>query len=210
MKLPWPVLLLLVATATEFSAQQNIDTGCPVTQKIQPDGTEQFIDCKGRTTTQALPAQPANAIARPAGEKPEVSLPVDSPAALAYQKYLAAYYDYETHSLDYAERVFNWQYKSSVAIFIVVILLVLAGLAFAGIQFAIAMKVHPTGVVKKRGATAGGGEGAATAALASTFEASSHGVKITSSVIGLLILVVSIGFFYLYLVYVYPIQNIAK
>src|SRR5262249_46884599 len=143
------------------------------------------------------------------GPTSEVSLPADSPAAFAYQKYLAAYYDYETRSLSYAQSVFDWQYRSSIVIFLVVILLVLTGLVFAGIQFAIAMRAQPTSAVRK-GKEEVAERSQGTSGLASTFEASAQGVKVTSSVIGLLILVVSIGFFYLYLVYVYPITNIAK
>ena len=209
------LLLIWLAVPPFASAQANIDTGCPVTQKIQPDGTIQFVDCKGRVTSQSLPVtvSPPAQKKSSAAERPSVpsssstvSLPADSAAAVAYQHYLEAYYKYQAHSLDYAQTVFDWQYKSSIVIFMMVILLVLTGLVFAGIQFTIAMKAHPTSAGKKKEATATD----QAPAMATTLEASAHGVKITSSVIGLLILVVSIGFFYLYLVYVYPIQNIAK
>jgi len=42
------------------------------------------------------------------------------------------------------------------------------------------------------------------------FEISKDGIKIDSAVIGLVILVVSITFFFLYLRYVFPIQNPAN
>jgi hypothetical protein len=211
------LLLFLIATVSSGASRHNIDTGCLIKQKIQSDGTVQFVDCKGNVV-QNLPIQQVQASLPPAtsqssrlSNSADVNLPADSPAADAYQKYLAAYYDYQTHSLSYARSVFDWQYKSSIVIFIMVILLVLSGLGFAGIQFAIAMRAHRMSVVATKDATpqAASGEDDSSS-LASTIDLSPQGVKVTSSVIGLLILVVSIGFFYLYLVYVYPITNIAK
>jgi hypothetical protein len=40
------------------------------------------------------------------------------------------------------------------------------------------------------------------------FEASAKGIKVSSPVLGVIILVISLAFFYLYLVYVYPISEI--
>lgn len=205
------LLILACLTASFAQGQANIEIPCPVTQKILPDGTMQAVDCNGRPVGSPKPLETPSP--KPAHEtstltSTDVKLPADAPAAKAYQKYLEAYYNYQSHSLGYAESVFEWQYKSSKVIFYVVILLVLSGLAFAAIQFAIAMRVplHPTAQkTSAKNDTDNSPQMGTT-----TFEASPQGVKITSSVIGLLILVVSIGFFYLYLVYVYPIQNIAK
>lgn len=201
-----PIALLLLIVAAPVAAQQNIEVGCPVRQRIQPDGTLQLVDCRGQVIKQAMPT-PAPKSDSPVQPEPGITVPGDSPAAAAYQKYLAAYYNYETRSLAYAQSVFDWQYRSSILIFLLVVFLVLVGLGFAGLQFAIAMRAQPTSTPGKKEVL---DQSTATSPLASTFEASAHGVKITSSVVGLLILVVSIGFFYLYLVYVYPINNIAK
>jgi hypothetical protein len=43
--------------------------------------------------------------------------------------------------------------------------------------------------------------------MRSEFSFSKDGFRISSPVLGLMILVVSLGFFYLYLVYVYPIND---
>ena len=44
--------------------------------------------------------------------------------------------------------------------------------------------------------------------LATQFEVSAKGIVINSSVLGVVILGLSLAFFYLYLVYVYPIQDV--
>lgn len=45
---------------------------------------------------------------------------------------------------------------------------------------------------------------------ATSFELSLSGIKISSSVIGLIVLAMSMGFFYLYLKYVYPVQEVGQ
>ena len=209
-------VLFFVIAAISSATSQARETGCPTKQKIQADGTVQFVDCKGKVV-QNLALQrvqasmpPAASASSPVSNPDKVNLPADSPAAVAYQKYLTSYYDYQTQSLLYARSVFDWQYRSSIVIFITVILLVFSGLIFAGIQFAIAMRAHRTSNAVTKDGTPPAAAGEDNSSLTSTLDLSPQGVKVTSSVIGLLILVVSIGFFYLYLVYVYPITNIAK
>jgi hypothetical protein len=107
---------------------------------------------------------------------------------------LAAYYEYRTSGFEHRKRVFAWQLFSSKVIFIVVIMLVAAGLYFSWLQFRSDLS---------RRAAAGQGEEAST-----TLEAGSGGIKVSSPVLGVIILVISLLFFYLYLVYVYPIEEI--
>jgi hypothetical protein len=57
-------------------------------------------------------------------------------------------------------------------------------------------------------AVAGAPAAGETAGLATRFEISAKGLVVNSSVLGVIILTLSIAFFYLYLVYVYPIQNV--
>ena len=75
-------------------------------------------------------------------------------------------------------------------------LIVLSGLAFAGIQFYISMKQMS---VRKKSEDNQLGSG-------TNLELSASGIKVTSSVLGIIILAISIGFFYLYLAHVYPIK----
>jgi len=92
--------------------------------------------------------------------------------------------------------VFRWQALSSIIIFYSVLVLVFAGILFSGIQFYKSMKF--AGDKEKEGKT--------NQAL-TEFEASASGIKVSSPVLGVIILVISLAFFYLYLVYVYPIQE---
>ncbi|HSC52512.1 MAG TPA: hypothetical protein VLC98_02760 [Phnomibacter sp.] len=87
------------------------------------------------------------------------------------------------------EEVLAWQTTSSRIIFAVVLLIVFTGLVFSGIQF-----YHSA---KSKFNTP-----------ASELEMSVKGLKLHSSVLGLMILAMSVAFFYLYLHYVYPVSFI--
>jgi hypothetical protein len=138
-----------------------------------------------------------------ATEKPEPTLPLASHPELFDQqtkeKYLAAlreYYDYRISGLQHRQRVFGWQLFSSKVIFVVVLVLVFTGIYFAAVQF------H-TGLGKRAGA-----EGTSGSNEVTEFAATVKGIKVKSPVLGVIILVISLAFFYLYLRYVYPIENI--
>jgi len=73
-----------------------------------------------------------------------------------------------------------------------VLLVVIAGLAFSGLQFYLGFTLGGT---RRSGVT--------------TLEASLKGIKVSSSVLGVIILTISIVFFYLYLKFVYPITNVS-
>jgi len=136
-------------------------------------------------------------------EKPDPTLPLASHPELfdppTKEKYLAAlreYYNYRITGLQHRQRVFEWQLFSSKVIFIVVLLLVSTGIYFAAVQF------H-SGLGRRAKAT-----GASEGEEVTEFAASLKGVKVKSPVLGVIILVISLAFFYLYLAYVYPIENI--
>jgi hypothetical protein len=96
-----------------------------------------------------------------------------------------------TWTLERNQAVYRWQDLSTKLIFAAVLLLVFAGVAFSGIQF---FKGFRTKTAK--------GEAPAV----SQVELSAKGIKVTSPFLGVIVLVVSLAFFYLYLVYVYPIS----
>ena len=81
--------------------------------------------------------------------------------------------------------MFAWQHFSTRVIFFVVLLLVGTGIFFAWVQF-------QHGKVAER----------------HELEIGVKGLRISSPVLGLVILVISLAFFYLYLVYVYPIHEL--
>lgn len=117
---------------------------------------------------------------------------MDAEGQAAMQAALKAYYDYRTEGYDHRKRVFEWQLLSSRIIFVVVITLVGAGIYFSWLQFRADLKT--TDKEGNRGV--------------STLEASTSGIKVSSPVLGVIILVISLLFFYLYLQYVYPIEEI--
>lgn len=98
---------------------------------------------------------------------------------------------YEQLAREYEHRgdTLRWQLRSASIIFGVVVALVVAGIIFAGLQFYLAWR--------------GGDTPEAT-----EMQISREGLQVSSSVLGIVILVISLAFFYLYLVYVYPIQEI--
>jgi len=117
-----------------------------------------------------------------------------SPATFAlYDQALQDYYKYRSSSLVHRSAVFQWQLFSAKLIFVIVLLLVACGIVFAAIQFR-------AGLVTRKNQT--------TETMNTELELSAKGVKVSSPVLGVIILVISLAFFYLYLVYVYPIENV--
>jgi hypothetical protein len=122
-------------------------------------------------------------------------------------KYLAAmqrFYEYRANGYAYRSRVFEWQLLSSRVIFVIVLVLVIAGIYFAAAQFRVAMMAARRNLLNPPAADAAAGPNP----LATQLEISAKGVVVNSSVLGVIILGLSLAFFYLYLVYVYPIQNV--
>jgi hypothetical protein len=130
---------------------------------------------------------------------------VSQEAELAQHRYRRATFNYYTESLRHRARVFNWQHRSSIVTFGLVVIIVLAGLSFSGIQFYIAMKEAQARAAlrrRKRPVVVEDDDLTTT-----QLELSMQGVKVNSSVLGVIILVVSLGFFYLYLAFVFPITE---
>lgn len=118
---------------------------------------------------------------------PLVGGQVDTALLADWRAAQLARYRYQVAGLSHRESVFRWQLFSSKVIFWAVLVLVATGIFFSGVQFF-------------RGFNA--------EAMQSELELSTGGVKVSSPVLGVIILVLSLAFFYLYLVYVYPIKEI--
>jgi hypothetical protein len=101
--------------------------------------------------------------------------------------------------------------------------MVSAGIYFSGVQFHVALRTlrsAPIAPVTREEVAVTGGSGARepagiepaskapTATLQTSLEAGAEGIKISSPVLGVIILVISFLFFYLYLVHIYPISEI--
>ncbi|MDZ7757700.1 hypothetical protein [Rhodohalobacter sp.] len=121
---------------------------------------------------------------------------LDDSTIAMYQKAMQAYYEYRVSGFEHRKNVFLWQLVSSKMIFFGVLLMVFCGICFSGIQFYKSMTMSKVEGVE------------AIDTGVTEFEASTSGIKVTSSVLGIIVLVISLAFFYLYLVYVYPISEI--
>ena len=132
----------------------------------------------------------------------EVALPeglsikdLDEPTRERYFAALRECYQYRISGYQHRQKVFKWQLHSSKIIFFVVVFLVLVGIYFSGVQFHSSLKwKRPSESAEKDETT--------------EIEASIKGIKVSSPILGVIILVISLLFFYLYLAHVYPITEI--
>lgn len=106
-----------------------------------------------------------------------------------------AYFSYYEAGFEHRRDVFWWQHVSTRIIFAVVLMLVAAGIYFAWVQFQLDVR---------RSAESGEAEHRDDTEL----ELATSGIKVRSSVLGVIILALSLVFFYLYLVHVYPITEL--
>ena len=178
------------------SAQQKPDTGSVT---IPVDMVNKLIlefDEKktADSTTAGISAMSADQPEDKAMPKSPGIGALDRPTFALYLKAMREYYTYHISGLHHRKRVVEWQHVSSRIIFFVVWLLVFAGIYFAAVQFHYGMhrkfKEKPS-----------------TGEERTEFVASFKGIKVSSPVLGVVILVISLVFFYLYLSYVYPIQE---
>ncbi len=195
------ILILILGLSTCLHAQEiNKEDGKENPNKIL-ERLKQLLESNGKQ--QATETGKTDMPSTYPAEKPEPTLPLASHPELfdppTKEKYLAAlreYYNYRITGLQHRQRVFEWQLFSSKVIFVVVLLLVSTGIYFAAVQF------H-SGLGRRAKATR-----ASEGDEVTEFAASLKGVKVKSPVLGVIILVISLAFFYLYLAYVYPIENI--
>jgi len=104
----------------------------------------------------------------------------------------ALYADY-IRTLDHNYELFRWQLFSTKISFAMTILLVLCGVIFSAMQF---WKTH-------RAVGAG-------AQIPTELELSGGRIKVSSPVLGVVILVISLGFFYLFMLHAYPIEEVRR
>jgi hypothetical protein len=125
----------------------------------------------------------------PGGLIPEVfsSDTLSAEGEKALKDSLTAYYVYRIQGFDHRARVFEWQLFSTKVIFAMVLIIVLAGLYFSWMQFHSASDPNE---MKE-----------------SSLELGKSGIRVTSPVLGVIILSLSLAFFYLYLVHIYPIAD---
>jgi hypothetical protein len=130
---------------------------------------------------------------------------------------LKSNYEYAIWLNGYTRRVFENQNHYSMIIFGVVNVLVLAGLYFAWIQFKatlhLILRIRPVSKPVKKKATSEPDlddelpSESVNSGIFSQLKFGPDGVAISSSFIGLIILGFSMGFYLMFLKYVYPIQS---
>ena len=119
---------------------------------------------------------------------------VDKPTADKILLAWRGYYDYRSSGYQHRSRVFEWQLLSSKIIFFVVVFLVIAGIYFAYVQF-------QSDLSKKGKKNIDHGN------TPTEISMGKEGIKVSSPILGVIILVISFLFFYMYLIYVYPIED---
>jgi hypothetical protein len=145
-----------------------------------------------------------------AAEKAEC-MSTDAAAKKACWAMITASYQYWESSYRHRKESFDWSLAASKIIFGVVLLLVLAGLIFAATQFWIAFSASRQPwdqPVKSMEATATAYGHRDRVPMEVEMEISPRGLKVNSSVLGVIVLLISMAFFYLYARYVYPIQDV--
>lgn len=159
--------------------------------------------------------QPVQGIAEPGRViLPEgVSLAeLDESTKEKYFESLQEYFQYRISGYQHRKKVFEWQLRSSIIIFIVVVFLVSAGIYFSWLQFRQSLESRRTKALRQERqneTAAKGTNDVVTKDMEATkLEVSSKGIKVSSPILGVIILIISLLFFYLYLVYVYPIEEI--
>jgi hypothetical protein len=106
-----------------------------------------------------------------------------------YEAALRGYYTYRIEGYHHRQKVLEWQLEASKIIFTVVLLVVLAGVYFAAVQFHVGLNHR------------------SKEAAATEIDASLKGIRVSSHVLGVIILALSLAFFYCYLTYVYPVTE---
>lgn len=192
-----------VRTASAAPGGQVSD--CRSEATTNSNGDLEFTDCTGKSTHVDRKTLDSSGAAGQSQPPSALAADLDPQTRTKQQEALRAKFDYQAFSFAHAKRTFDFQYWSGEVIFFAVLAIVLAGLAFSAVQFYVGLR-HPMEAKKKPGGTTPAAEDSSV----SEFEATLQGIKLKSSVLGLIILGMSMVFFYLYLKFVYPISNISQ
>ena len=207
------VMLLVFGLAPVLCAQQAKPAAeTPKEQSEAGKRLDEYIEEYQQKKSAASPS--AGAAAKDFGGevRPEAELfvimeklqQIDEPSRAKVLASFNEYLDYRISGYQHRREVFKWQLYSSKITFYVVILLVLAGVYFSGIQFHRSLGQKRANVATDKEVT----QVVSTEKDEVTeITASIKGIRVSSPVLGVLILVISLAFFYLYLAYVYPIQE---
>lgn len=204
----------LIALASSIvAAQSQVDRfpgkpALPSRPVVEPAAPQSPAPVPARSSVGAKPKPPSRGAGRSAAPTPTTAPQLPSPEVIdnvqtanstlpatecAYadaevkSECLAAVrenYLYNVAALQHRRASFEWSLTASEIMFFMVLVMVLAGLVFAAIQFR------------------------SSAPTPTDLEISTTGLKVSSSVLGVVILAMSMAFFYVYTRYVYPIQEV--
>ena len=125
-------------------------------------------------------------------------------ACLSAQK---AYYDYHTMAMDRRLSVYAWNSFSTKVIFVAVLIIIGMGLYFSWAQF-FGVTIKEARTLLAKSAAAGAEEQQTPVrAVVTELDIGPGGLRLKSPVLGVILLALSIAFFYLYLIYVYPVTE---
>lgn len=125
-----------------------------------------------------------------------------SKSGQAQQNYHVFYYDEYARKLAQIQLdTFLWQARASEILVWLVVVICLSGIVFSGYQLLKATTLVP-GAVEKGEVT----KVSVSQPLETTLELSTEQVRLTSSVIGLVVLIISLGYLYLFLNQVYEVK----
>ena len=200
------ILIALLFCATPLLAQDTAPAATDAADAAEPasEETTNRVDL----AREALENTPT--VAPPSAEE-LLFLDEDGRAALVDS--LEAYYRYRESGFQHRRDVFDWQLQSSRIIFYMVVLLVAVGVYFSWVQFTADQKAQKRAAAGKADAEKTGDvtaqpDAPPAKAPVTTFEAGSGGIKVSSPVLGVIILVISLAFFYVYLIHVHPITEL--
>jgi hypothetical protein len=189
---------ILVVPAVLF-AQESSPCEKGKTPTVQ-NGRPGFIDNCTKAFTPLKAATPKTSLAeevQPVQAQVPASVPTDKDAL----RVRVSQADYAVWENDFKRRTYENQLVQTRIIFAVVLVLVAAGLFFSWIQFQHSFHIRATR--KRRGShEAGGG----TEPAGERIELGKSGIVIQSAYLGVIILAISMAFFFLYLKFVYPIS----
>jgi hypothetical protein len=128
------------------------------------------------------------------------------------EAYAKAAFDHQAWQLRYRERAYEAHHLYTMWVFVLVCALVALGMYLSLREFNLDSRRREALIARlaKRLKVRDEGDADAGAAPSTTLGIDTSGVKVTSPVLGVIILVVSMGFFYLYLKTVYPINEVTE
>jgi hypothetical protein len=144
------------------------------------------------------------------GERQESSSDEAAPKRVVSPELQKADLKYSLFAFSIRQKAFEWQHFSTKVIFWSVLGVVVLGLGLSCVQFAFAYYAPPWSRRKRMKKGSANERPTEPRESVTTIEVSTNAFKITSSVLGVIILALSIIFFFLYLKFVYPITEVTE